>query len=484
MLMKKIITRQLIVCIVITWMSNFSFTSAVLVQISNTDNFCSTDKSICGTAPEEMTLLMDFVREMTNSIKTIGTEWEYVGQYVNPNRFKWTVFAPPQQTVLTKLGRNVLQKIKFWFATTAIFTTPVNFAWGRDILWWTVLLSKNQVFLRDVKLVEELESLLSTKKYELGLWGWWYDKIDSENLAVMKGIIDKYQQEKLFSAYELNNGTLYNNVTSLLTKMLSAAKGFLYFDRVEQFDEIERWGDNGIQVFFDDAFKTNVRVKYSCARGINNPCNPVLKEFWKNITNIVSNGLDSAAKSIETFGDAGKRLAEVFKKNPSDEYKAREADLLRSMYGTTKVSTSTWLLKWLFIDPFKKTWESVKKSASEVAQDTANGRSTVSKFWQFPKNVKDAVTILPKPSVFVDLTTVDTSSDNYSQLLFTKMMEEYINDVLIAQQTEKNLAVLSDVQQVTPAFTVLWEQIYTTKEKILDDTIKNLSTAAQKQCSE
>jgi hypothetical protein len=56
----------------------------------------------------------------------------------------------------------------------------------------------------------------------------------------MKGIVDKYQQEKLFSAYELNNGTLYNNVTSLLTKMLSAAKGFLYFDRVEQFDEIER----------------------------------------------------------------------------------------------------------------------------------------------------------------------------------------------------------------------------------------------------
>ncbi len=456
-------------------MSNFSFTSAVLVQITNTDNFCSTDKSICGTAPEEMTLLMDFVREMTNSIKTIGTEWDYVGQYVNPNRFKWTVFTPPQQTVLTKLGRNVLQKIKFWFATTAIFTTPVNFAWGRDILWWTVLLSKNQVFLRDVKLVEELESLLSTKKYELGLWGWWYEKIDPENLALMKGIIDKYQQEKLFSAYELNNGTLYNNVTSLLTKMLSAAKSFLYFDRIDQFDEIERWGDNGIQVFFDDAFKTNVRVKYSCARGINNPCNPVLKEFWKNITTIISNGLDSAAKSIETFGDAGKRFAEVFKKNPSDEYKTREADLLRSMYGTTKVSTSSGFFKWLFIDPFKKTWESIKKSAAEVGQDTANGRSTVSKFWQFPKNVKDAVTLVKSSMKVEEFPDTD---------VFAQIMSQYTNDVLIAQQTEKNLAVLSDVQQVTPAFTVLWKQIYTTKEKILDDTIKNLSTAAQKQCSE
>jgi hypothetical protein len=100
----------------------------------------------------------------------------------------------------------------------------------------------------------------------------------------------------------------------------------------------------------------------------------------------------------------------------------------------------------LFIDPFKKTWESVKKSASEVAQDTANGRSTVSKFWQFPKNVKDAVTVAKSSMRVEEFPDTD---------VFAQIMSQYTDDVLIAQQTEKNLAVLSDVQQVTPAFTVL-----------------------------
>jgi len=41
----------------------------------------------------------------------------------------------------------------------------------KDVLGNTVLLSKNKVFLRDTKLIEELESQLSTKKLEIGLGG-------------------------------------------------------------------------------------------------------------------------------------------------------------------------------------------------------------------------------------------------------------------------------------------------------------------------
>ncbi|MEI8009116.1 MAG: hypothetical protein WCI00_07200 [bacterium] len=49
-------------------MSNFSF--------AKTDDtaYCATQSSICGTAPEQFTFLMDFVREMSNAIKTIGPE--------------------------------------------------------------------------------------------------------------------------------------------------------------------------------------------------------------------------------------------------------------------------------------------------------------------------------------------------------------------------------------------------------------------------
>jgi len=53
---------------------------------------------------------------------------------VNPNRFKGNVFAPPAKTAAGTLARNVVQKIEFGLATTAIFTDPINFAGGKYIV--------------------------------------------------------------------------------------------------------------------------------------------------------------------------------------------------------------------------------------------------------------------------------------------------------------------------------------------------------------
>jgi len=52
---------------------------------------------------------------------------------VNPNRFKGDVFTPPTQTVVGVIARNIAQKVKFGLATTAIFSSPVNVAGGKDI---------------------------------------------------------------------------------------------------------------------------------------------------------------------------------------------------------------------------------------------------------------------------------------------------------------------------------------------------------------
>jgi hypothetical protein len=57
-------------------MSNFSFAQNTSVPASDpTDsNYCKNQSSVCGTAPEQFTFLMDFVREMMNAIKTIGPQ--------------------------------------------------------------------------------------------------------------------------------------------------------------------------------------------------------------------------------------------------------------------------------------------------------------------------------------------------------------------------------------------------------------------------
>lgn len=77
--------------------------------------------------------LMDFVREMSNSIKTIGTASPYLGKYVNPNRFKGTLFSPPPQPFQSKLVTNLLQKATFSIATIAILASPVNLAGLKDM---------------------------------------------------------------------------------------------------------------------------------------------------------------------------------------------------------------------------------------------------------------------------------------------------------------------------------------------------------------
>jgi hypothetical protein len=56
--------------------SNFSFAQELSVseKADIETAYCKAQSSVCGTAPEPFTLLMDFVREMMNSIKTIGPE--------------------------------------------------------------------------------------------------------------------------------------------------------------------------------------------------------------------------------------------------------------------------------------------------------------------------------------------------------------------------------------------------------------------------
>gem|GEM_PF-5835990 len=57
----------------------------------------------------------------------------------------------------------------------------------------------------------------------------------------MNDIIKKYIDAGLLTeTSRIKDGALYNNVTSLLTQMLSAAKSFLYFDSTDQFGEISR----------------------------------------------------------------------------------------------------------------------------------------------------------------------------------------------------------------------------------------------------
>ena len=114
--MKKIIVHSIIISTILAFANGFSFIHAqfyieqgndrILCQENSSDPVCETatqqreeyckSATICGSAPDEFSLMLEFVEELANSIKTIGTEGSYLGQYVNPNRFVGNTFSPPK----------------------------------------------------------------------------------------------------------------------------------------------------------------------------------------------------------------------------------------------------------------------------------------------------------------------------------------------------------------------------------------------------
>jgi len=480
--MKKHIAPYIILCLIITYVSNFSF--AQNTNLPDPDDttdarypaYCATQSSVCGTAPEQFTYLMDFVREMMNAIKTIGPEWEYLGQYVNPNRFQWSVFVAPKKTVAGKLLRNIDQKLKFGLATTAIFASPVNFAGLKDMLWGVVLLSKNQVFLRDNKLIEQLETQLNDKKYELGLWGWWNEQIIPENIALMKQIISDYSGKLLLiPSSTIRVGVSYNNITSLLTQILSSAKNFLYFGTTAQLDSMSRWSySQGIFVGFSPDSMATIKREYNCARWPYYICSSEKTKF-KDAWSKMWKGIQLwSSETTKTFNDAVDRLWEIFSKEQSQSFKDREDDLLKSMYGTTKMST------WTLSDALKKSWAGIKKSGAEIGEEMVDLASDIETFRTFPEYIKGTVENIP-PSLDIPPVTVFTTD-------ITTHIDTYVYDVLNSQQTDLDLVSMVEVSWVTPAFAVLGQQLLAIKNNVLGDKekdnslIKSLQMASELQC--
>jgi len=469
--MKKLLPRHILLCTIITFVVSFSFVHAQ----GNTASvdYCA-DSTICGSAPEAFTALLDFVTEMMNAIQTIGTQWDYVGEYVNPNRFIGDTFTPPAKTVVGTLAKNIEQKLKFGLATTAIFSSPINLAGVKDAVWWIILLSKNKVFLRDNKIVEELESQVNDKRYELGLWWWWYEKIIPQNVAIMNDIIQKYVKKWLFSNWEITDGVLYNNVTSLLLRILSAAKSVLYFNSVNQFTEFSRgWENNGIKITFDTQAIQSIQDDYTCA-DVCDTNKTTFKTIRKNLTASLSG---SSYNNKKVFNDALTRLGQLFSKSKQKDdpsYQERKDELLRSMYGTTKDARGVFA-------------GSIKQSLSGILEDVSTLWSDVSRFRNPPKNAQDIKTDIVTNQANQNIMATTTPAQ--WEATFKEYLKSYVQDVFDQQSTDIELASFSEVKDVTPTFKSLWDQIFNIKTKVIGskDTdgslIQGLWQACEAQCN-
>ncbi len=463
----------------------FSFSSAEYAPISSVESYCPTSP-ICGTASEPLTDLMDFVRDMANSMKTMGTEGDYLWKYVNPNRFKGNIFTPPAaSSLLDRLGRNITQKLLFAAAVAAILTKPQDAVGLNDFVWLFALLVKNRVYLRDIKVIWDVESIVSTKKYELGAGGWRFETINPENRALMNTIIKKYVDKGLLDpATVVKDGATYNNVTMALSQLIVASKRFIYYDSTWGFDSIfyglyENFRENGIKIKVNSNAMRVMYVDYGCVRGIEwwfkNPCDSSWKKFANNMKQLWTSTTDGWGKSRDTLQRSSRALSNTLsdlKNTYAKQAEARENDLVRSMYGTQKLWSG---FSFRRLVNFNFTQNNGNISFADIGK-TVSGIVT---------NVKSRELAKKDINAKKDEITMAISTKWWSDL---SLMSEYTNDVFVDQSLDLNLATFSEVKDTTPNFALLGDQIYAIKDGILgwkdkkNSLIRSLGNACETQC--
>lgn len=105
-----------------------------------------------------------------------------------------------------------------------------------------------------------------------------------------------------------------------------------------------------------------------------------------------------------------------------------------------------------------------------VAQLTGE-LTAVSKFRNFPKNQKATTDYINAPSISKN----NQASYTTSKDVFTIIINDYISDVFATQKTDSELAAFVEVNGITPAFTVLGDQITFIKNDILGGKEKDNS---------
>lgn len=442
---------------------------------------------------------MDFVREMANSIKTIWTEGDYLWKYVNPDRFKGNVFEPPQDStvgVLNRLARNIKSKLTFSLAVVAIFTNPVQVAGLNDFVWLFALLAKNRVYLRDIKVVRDIESILTAKKYELGAGGGRYTKINPENKKIMNAIIKKYVDKWLLtSSSQVNEGALYNNISAALNQLIAASKRFVYLNQVWWFQDIGRWTystfwEDGVTIQFTPEALKVMYADYECVRWVNNPCDSSRKKFAKDMKDLRKGTKDWRWKSLDTLTRSTRALQNTLSdlkdktqkdKTQKKQAEARENDLVRAMYGSQKLGEGTLRRR---LTNFNITQNNGNISLADIQKWASDFSSWVVKLvkWTLAKKT------LNEKKAEIE-TAISTKWWYDISNAFIAIMSEYTSDVFASQALDMQIVTFSEVKaDTTKNFTLLGQQIYAIKDGILggkdqnNSLIRSLWNACETQC--
>lgn len=381
---------------------------------------------VCRTSSEEFDMILNMTNEMVNYIKTIWKEWNYIWDYINPNRYEWNKFNPP--TTKKRLTNLVLQSESL-ITTTALIVSPKKIGWLEDYLFWFMLLFKNKVFPRDYKKILDTEGRISDKIYELWLWWWYYSKINKENIKDIEKILNKYKDKWLLLDFYIDESTKYKDIVSQWNQITSSLKNFLATKNIKQFFKFN-WA---ITLNINPAKINDMKTAYECS----NECNELGKKVWENIKNLNNATKTSVKSSIDT-------IKKSFKKFKDEIWEIKVKNAFKN---TIKINWHTGTIK-----EIKNIWEATKwnEKKLEVKEIIKDNKTEIEQ--QKIENPTDNKAILTNSILWVisshkaDLNYAIVTETKNSNSLFRNLSNVVNKNIDIVKEFRKELEEAANLQ--------------------------------------
>lgn len=381
---------------------------------------------VCRTSSEEFDMILNMTNELSNYIKTVWKEGNYIWEYINPNRYEWTKFNPPSTK---KRITNLVLKTESAITTTALIVSPRKFWWLEDYLFWFILMFKNKIFPRDYKKILDMEWRISDKIYELWLWWWYYSKINESNIKDIKQILDKYKDKWLLGSFYIDKDVRYKDIVNQCNKITSSLKNFLATKDTKQFLKLN-WA---ITLNISLTKINDMKTAYECS----NECNELNEKLGEEIKKINKSTKWSIKSSIEVINKSIKKF-----KNEIWNIKTENA-----FKGTLKINWQTWTAK-----NVKDIWEAFKAKEKnlDIAQSINNKKAEIDE--QISNNPIENKDIITNSILWIikshkeDLEYAIVTETKNSNYYFETLSKTINRDINIVKDFKKNLEEAASLQ--------------------------------------
>lgn len=475
--------------------------------------------SACNATPSAMQAYINFEVELLESLQEMSAKKETLLNNPNSGLFAWwfSLWKSFIKSTTEKVKKNLDSEVK---ATRAAGITTVLLAemfmenWESAVSSITILF-KDKAFVRDYKILQELDMSVNDVIWDMWMLGIRNDKVSSQAQTQILWLQSKYSQiywweypifSRLSISWGVRNRQLLNfilQVNWLMKYMLSSVHNSVIIDgEIEIFEsQYSRW--NIIAEINRDYIEA-IQSEYSCATMRN--CNETVVWALTWIFN-TSKLVDSFGRSRDTIKDSIDNLKEL--KNPRKTYTntvwdadnawwltERQVELLRTVYWLdSKNLTTSQIEKW------KKNWSNIEKNLnnfSDFVKSFKKGETVVdtkkdtnskeqNQWKKQAKKRKQRLSEQEKAALNNQFYWQSIMPKSYDEQAILNKLQDTVNDILVEKSNDKEI-LLVWLNLNTHYFVEIWSYIHFIVETVIwdrnnDGLINNLEKACIYQCS-